>query len=80
LVNGVQAKPLDAPRSGIRSGISAKAGPPAQAAMAAPATSPPHLARRASGLQMDFNTKKEIIVFPPQGGRSPARSLQSVNT
>src|SRR5580700_11206358 len=51
-VNGVQAR-LDEARSGILSAVWAKAGPPAQAARAAPATSPARLA--------DFNAEIEII-------------------
>ena len=80
-VNGVQAKVLDEPRSGISPGAWAAAGLLAQAAMAAPARIPAHCARRASGLRFDFNAKNEIIFSPhrlggPDRGFSKARRVR----
>src|SRR4051794_12035564 len=60
-VSGVQAKLLDEPRSGILSGGSAKTGLAAEAAMAAPATSPTHFAPRALNLRKDFGINDEFI-------------------
>src|SRR4051794_14698852 len=72
IVNGVQAKLLDEARSGILSGVSAKAGLPAEAAMAAPAIRPAHFAVGLRGLMAGFNVKNEIIFFLSAGRlRSP---------
>src|SRR4030088_1616592 len=54
MVNGVQAKPLDNPRSGIFAGVWASAAPLMQAASATP----------VSGPKMDFDMKDENIWFP----------------
>ena len=77
IVNGVQAKPLDEPRSGIFPGAWAKTGLLAQAAMAAPATSPAHIALRVNGLQTDFNAKNKIICFPIRRAAVPIAALPS---
>src|ERR1700716_3774112 len=60
-VSGVQAWVLDEARSGILSGISAKPGLVAEAAMAAPAMSPAHFVPRIGDLRKHFGVNNEII-------------------
>src|SRR4030088_867588 len=76
IVNGVQARPLVDPRSGVFSGAWASAAP-LQAARATPARIPTHRVVRASDPSIDFNVKKENICFcSPSAGRSGRPHLQ----
>src|SRR3981081_2436485 len=77
IVNGVQARPLDA-SAGIFSGAWANAAPLAQTARAAPARIRANCVRRVGGLQTDFNVKNTNICTPSAGWTGQAGPRPSI--